>query len=316
MKSLARTLMTWLLAGVALAAHAYPDRPVKLVVAFPAGSQTDMVARLIAQQLTSQLGGTFLVENKPGASGTIAASQVARSAPDGYTLLVTGAGIQAMNYSMLTEVPYKPDDFVPLGRVASTGMVLMVKADSPIKSVADLVAMATAKPGTVAAAHGSPGAQIALALLAHRANVKFLDVPYKSIPNAVTDMLGGQVAFTFVDFGNAMAQIKGGSLRALAVTPGDGSTLMQTVPSLARSFPGYSVASWYGVMAPANTPKAVQEALGNALTKGMRGADIAARMAIMGVEPAPMDAAQFGGYIASEIKAYAEMIRIANIPKQ
>lgn len=316
MKSLARTLMTWLLAGVALAAQAYPDRPVKLVVAFPPGSQTDMVARLIAQQLTSQLGGTFLVENKPGASGTIAASQVAKAAPDGYTLLVTSAAIQAMNYSLLTEVPYKPDDFVPLGRVASTGMVLMVKADSPIKSLAELVAMATARPGAVSAGYGSPGAQIALASFAHRANARFLDVPYKGIPNALTDMLGGQVVFTFVDFGNALAQIKGGTARALAVTPGDGSTLMQTVPSLSKAYPGYSVASWYGVMAPANTPKAVQEALGNALTKGMRGADIAARMAIMGVEPAPMDAAQFGGYIASEIKAYAEMIRIANIPKQ
>lgn len=305
---------------VLLLAHtlalAYPDRPVKLVVPFPAGSQTDLVARMVASQLASQLGGTFIVENRPGAAGTIAAAQVAKATPDGHTLLVTSAAIQAMNYALLKEVPYKPDDFAPLGRVASTGMVLMVKADSPIKSVADLVKAARAKPGALAAGYGSPGAQVALASLFHHAKIEANDVPYKGIPAAVVDMLGGQIDFTFVDFGNALAQLNGGTVRALAVTPGDGSTLMRDVAPLAKSFPGFSVTSWYGLMAPARTPKAIQDTLSQALAKSMRDPALVPKMATLGVEPAVMEASQFGPYIEREIASWAEMIKIAKIPKQ
>lgn len=314
MPSIRKALLGLLLVNTL--AFAYPDRPVKLVVPYPPGSQTDLVARMVAQQLMTQLGGTFIVENRPGASGTIAASQVAKAAPDGHTLLVTGAAIQAMNYSLLKDVPYKPNDFAALGRVASTGMVLMVKSDSPVKSVSDLVALAQAKPGKLSAAYGSAGAQLALAMLVHYAKIETTDVPYKGIPNAVVDMLGGQIDFTFVDFGNALAQLKGGALRALAVTPADGSALMQDVPALAKSYPGYSVTSWYGLMAPANTPKAIQDTLSKALVKSMSDPGLAPKMATLGVEPAVMDAAQFGPYIDREIKFWAEIIKIAKIPKQ
>lgn len=297
-------------------AHAYPDRPVKLTVPFPAGSQTDLVARLIAQSLSTTLGGTFVVENKPGASGTIAASYVAKSPADGYTLLMTSAAIQAMNFSLLKQPPYAPDDFEPIGRVASTGMALMVKSDSPIKTVQELVDAAKRNPGKLTAGYGSPGAQIALAVMKHYAKIEVLDVPYKGIPAAVTDMIGGQVDFTFVDFGNAIAQSKGGKARALGVTPQDGSRLMNDVPALAKPFPQYSISSWYGVMAPAGTPQPILNKLDNALQQALKDPQIESKMASIGVEPAPLNAAEFGKYIEREIPAWAQMIEIANIPKQ
>lgn len=298
------------------AAHAYPDKPIKLTVPFPAGSQTDLVARLVAERLGNELKGTIVVENKPGASGTIAASSVAKAAADGYSLLMTSAALQAMNYSLLKQVPYAAGDFAPVGKVASTGMALMVKADSPIKTVDDLVRQAKTQPGKLSAGYGSPGAHIALAVLKHNAKMEVLDVPYKGIPNAVTDMIGGQIDFTFVDFGNAIAQSKGGNARALGVTPSDGSQLMSNVPALAKAFPSYSISSWYGVMAPAGTPKAVLDTLDKALQKAMSSPDIVGKMAAIGVEPALMNAAQFGPYIDQEIQSWAKMIEIAQIPKQ
>lgn len=297
-------------------AHAYPDKPIKLTVPFPAGSQTDLVARLVAERLGAELKGTVVVENKPGASGTIAAASVAKAAADGYSLLMTSAALQAMNYSLLKQVPYAAADFAPIGKVASTGMALMVKADSPVKTVDDLVRRAKAQPGKLSAGYGSPGAQIALAVLKHDAKMEVLDVPYKGIPNAVTDMLGGQIDFTFVDFGNAIAQSKGGNARALGVTPHEGSRLMEGVPALAATFPNYSIASWYGVMAPADTPKSVLATLDAALQKSMSGPEVAAKMASIGVEPALMNAAEFGPYIDREIQSWAKMIEIAQIPKQ
>lgn len=315
MRSIKRKALLGLLLVNTLA-QAYPDRPVKLVVPFPAGSQTDLVARMVAQQLTTQLGGAFVVENKAGASGVIAASQVAKAVPDGYTLLMTSAAVQAMNYSLFKTLPYKATDFSALGRVASTGMVLMVRADSPVKSVSDLVALAHSKPGKMTAAYGTPGAQIALATLAHHAKLEINDVPYKGIPQAVIDMLGGQVDFTFVDFGTALTQMKGGALRALAVTPENGSALMPKLPSLGSSYPGYSISSWYGLMAPKKTPQAVQAAISKALVKSMSEPEIAQRMSTLGVESAVMDSVQFGLYIDQEIKSWADMVKIAKIPQQ
>jgi tripartite-type tricarboxylate transporter receptor subunit TctC len=289
---------------------------VKLAVPFPAGSQTDLVARLVAQNLSTTLGATFVVENKPGASGTIAAAYVAKAPADGYTLLMTSAAIQAMNFSLLKQPPYAPEDFAPIGRVASTGMALMVRSDSPIKTVDDLVAAAKKDPGKLTAGYGSPGAQIALAVMKHDAKIDVLDVPYKGIPAAVTDMIGGQVDFTFVDFGNAISQAKGGKARALGVTPKDGSRLRNDVPPLATPFPTYSISSWYGVMAPAGTPAPVLQKLDEALQKAMKDPEIASKMAAIGVEPAPLNAADFGQYSKAEIPAWAKMIEIANIPKQ
>lgn len=314
MKLIKRALMGLLF--VCTSAMAYPDKPVKLIVPFPGGSQTDLVARMIAQQLTAQLGGTFVVENRPGAVGTIAATQVARAAPDGYTLLVTSAGVQAMNYALFKELSYKPADFAAIGRVASTGMVLMVKSDSPVKSVSDLVDLAKAKSGKLSAGYGSPGSQIALAMFKNLANVDVVDVPYKGIPNAVTDMMGGQIDFTFVDFGSALAQVKGGALRALAVTPAGGSSLMPQVPPLAKFYPAYSNSSWYGLVAPANTPKDIQEKLSGALARAMKDPSLEPGMATLGVEPAFMDAAQFQQYIDQEITAWADLVKLANIQKQ
>jgi tripartite-type tricarboxylate transporter receptor subunit TctC len=150
----------------------------------------------------------------------------------------------------------------------------------------------------------------------HDAKIDVLDVPYKGIPAAVTDMIGGQVDFTFVDFGNAISQAKGGKARALGVTPKDGSRLMNDVPPLATPFPTYSISSWYGVMAPAGTPAPVLQKLDEALQKAMKDPEIASKMAAIGVEPAPLNAADFGQYIKAEIPAWAKMIEIANIPKQ
>lgn len=297
-------------------AQAYPDRPIKLVVPFPAGSQTDLVARLLANRLESELKAPVVVENRGGGSGFIAASAVAKAAPDGYTLLMTTAAIQAMNYSLFNKVPYSESDFTAIARVASTGLVLMATTDSDMKNIEDVIKKSREQPGKLSAGYGSPGAQIALAKLKFDTKTNVLEVPYNGIPAAITDLIGRQIDFTFVDFGNALAQSRGGRLRALAVSPKEGSRLMPDIPPISRFIPDYSFASWFGVVAPAGLSKEIAVTLSSAIQKIVNESGMDLKMGSVGVEPSFMDHADFPQYINKEIKSWETLIRIANIPKQ
>jgi tripartite-type tricarboxylate transporter receptor subunit TctC len=188
-------------------AQSYPSKPVKLVVPFPAGSATDQVARLVGQQLQEELKQPFVVENKPGAQGSIAAAEVAKAAPDGYTLLVTTNTPQAANVSLFRKLSYDPvKDFAPVARIGTTSFMLMVRADDRSQTLKEFLAVARAQPGKLSAGYGSAGSQVSLAMLKSMGKLDVVEAPYKGIPQTVTDLLGGTLSFTFVDLGNALAQ--------------------------------------------------------------------------------------------------------------
>src|SRR4051812_42930224 len=207
------------LAAFPVHGQSYPAKPVKLVVPFPAGSATDQVARLIGAQLQETVRQPFIVENKAGAQGGIAAAEVARTAPDGYTLLVTTNTPQAANVSLFKKLNYDPvKDFSPVVRLGTTSFTLMVKPDFPARDLKEFISLVARQPGKLSAGYGSSGSQVSVAMLKAMAKLDVVEVPYKGIPQTITDTMGGSLAFTFVDLGNALAQAKGGKLRGLAVT--------------------------------------------------------------------------------------------------
>ena len=308
-------LSTGILFFCALAqAQSYPSKPVKLVVPFPAGSATDQVARLTGQQLQEALKQPFVVENKPGAQGAIAAEFVAKSAPDGYTLLLTTNTPQAANVSLFKKLPYDPvKDFAPIARLGTTSFMLMAKPDFPAKNLPVFLAYARSQPGKLSAGYGSAGSQVSLAMLKSMGKLDVVEVPYKGIPQAITDVLGGSLAFTFVDLGNALAQAKGGKLKGIAVTSAKRTPLAPDVPAIAEDLPGYELIAWFALMAPANTPRDIVAKLHDAAVKGLARAEVKEKFAAIGTDVAPMNPAELGKFIQSEIAKWATLVKQAGI---
>jgi tripartite-type tricarboxylate transporter receptor subunit TctC len=287
-----RTLVAAGLAIFVLGAHAqtYPTRAVRLMVPFPAGSATDQVARLVGQQLQEELKQPFVVENKPGAQGAIAAAEVARAAPDGYTLLVTTNTPQAANVSLFKKLAYDPvKDFAPVARIGTTSFMLMVRADSPVKNFKEFLVDARAKPGKLSAGFGSSGSQVSLAMLKSMGKLDVVEVPYKGIPQTITDVLGGTLSFTFVDLGNALAQAKGGKLKGLAVTSAARTPLAPDVPAVAEELKGFELIAWFALMAPAGTPPQIVQRLHDVTVKGIAKAEVKEKFAAIGTDVAPMN---------------------------
>jgi tripartite-type tricarboxylate transporter receptor subunit TctC len=311
-----RTLVAAGLAAFAIGAHAqtYPARPVKLMVPFPAGSATDQVARLVGQQLQEELKQPFIVENKPGAQGAIAAGEVARAAPDGYTLLVTTNTPQAANVSLFKKLAYDPvKDFAPVARIGTTSFMLMVRADSPIRNFKEFLGDARAKPGKLSAGFGSSGSQVSLAMLKSMGGLDVVEVPYKGIPQTITDVLGGTLSFTFVDLGNALAQSKGGKLKGLAVTSAKRTPLAPDVPAVAEELKGYELIAWFALMAPAGTPPQVVQRLHDVTVKGIAKPEVKEKFAAIGTDVAPLNPTELGKFIQSEIAHWAKLVKLAGI---
>src|SRR5688572_3046585 len=295
-------------------AQTYPSRPLKLVVPFPAGSATDQIARVIGQQLQENLGQPFVVENKPGAQGSIASAEVARAAPDGYTLMVGTNTPLAANPSLFKKLSYDPvKDFAPIARLGTICFMIMVRPDFPAKDLKGFLSHAKASPGKLSAGYGSAGSQVSQALLRSMGRIDFIDVPYKGLPQAITDVLGGQISFTFADLANALAQIKGGKLRGIAVTSQKRSSLAPDVPAIAEELPGYELIAWFALVAPAGTPAPVVSRLHDITVNSLAKPDIAARFATLGTDVAPMNPAELGAFIRSEIAKWAKMAKEAGI---
>jgi tripartite-type tricarboxylate transporter receptor subunit TctC len=295
-------------------AQAWPAKPVKLVVPFPAGSATDQVARLAGQQLQGVFGQPFIVENKPGAQGGIAAAEVARAAADGYTLLVTTNTPQAANVSLFRKLAYDPvKDFAPIARLGTTSFMLMVRPDFPAKSLKEFLVHVRGQPGRLSAGYGSSGSQVSLAMLKSMGKLEVVDVPYKGIPQTITDVMGGTLAFTFVDLGNALAQAKGGKLRGLAVTSAKRTPLAPELPALAEELPGYELIAWFGLVAPAATPAEVVRRLHEATVNGLARPEVKEKFAAIGTDVAPMNPAEFARFIQSEIAHWAKLVKLAGI---
>jgi tripartite-type tricarboxylate transporter receptor subunit TctC len=281
-------------------AQTYPSRPVKLVVPFPAGSATDQVARLTGAQLQEALGQPFVVENKAGAQGSIAAAEVARAAPDGLTLMVTTNTPQAANVSLFKKLNYDPvKDFAPIARLGTTSFMLMVRPDFAAKNLKEFLAHVRKQPGKLSAGYGSSGSQVSLAMLKSMGKLEVVEVPYKGIPQTITDTMGGQLAFTFVDLGNALAQARGGKLRGLAVT--------------SEELPGYELIAWFGLVAPAKTPNEIVQKLHDATVKGLAKPEVKEKFAAIGTDVAPLNPSQFAKFIESEIAHWAKLVKLAGI---
>lgn len=293
-------------------AQTWPSHPVKLIVPFPAGSATDQVARLTGAELQAAFGQPFVVENKAGAQGAIAAAEVAKAAPDGYTILVTTNTPQAANVSLFKKLSYDPvKDFAPIARIATTSFMLMVRDDYPARTLKEFLAHSRSK--SQSAGYGSSGSQVSLALLKSMGKLDVLDVPYKGIPQAVTDTLGGTIAFTFVDLGNAMAQAKGGKLRGLAVTSAKRTPLAPDLPALAEELPGYELIAWFALMAPAKTPRDVIGKAHGAAAAALAKPAVKEKFAAIGTDVAPLDPAQLAKFIDAEIAHWAKLVKLAGI---
>ena len=315
-----RTFLKSIALGLVLAgaapgfAQGYPARPVRMVVPFPAGSATDLAARVMAQQLQSALGQSFVVDNKPGAGGSIAATEVIRAAADGHTLLFSSNSAVASNVALLKNIPYDPlKDFTPIAGIGDNMLVLMVKADHPAKNLPEFVAHVKQRPGKVTAGYGSSSSQVSIAVLNKLGKLDVLPVPYRGIPLAVTDLLGGTIDFTFVDLGNAMAQSKGGKLRALGITAPTRSPLAADWPTLAEAMPGFDITAWFAMVGPAGIPKDVVDKLNNAVGQALKTPAAREKLAGIGIQPMPLAPEQLKAFMGTEVSKWIRLVKDANI---
>jgi tripartite-type tricarboxylate transporter receptor subunit TctC len=295
-------------------AQAYPNKPLRFVVPFPAGSATDVVGRVVAQAMGDVLGQAATVENKAGANGILGAEAVKAAPADGYTFLVTTSTTQAANVSLYKKLPYDPvKDFTPVGKIGETGFILMVQSDFPAKDMKEFIAYGKAHPGKLAFGHGSSGSLVSAAMVAQMAGLDVVNVPYKGIPPALTDLLGGQIQFAFADVNNAVSQMNGGRLKGLGVTTARRAGTAPQVAPIGDTVKDYAVSAWFGLMAPANLPPDVAAKVGQAFATAMAKPDVREKLKVAGIDVDQQDSAQLAKTIDSEIKKWAVWVKAANI---
>jgi tripartite-type tricarboxylate transporter receptor subunit TctC len=294
-------------------AQAYPNHTIRLVVPFPAGGTTDILARAAAQKLTESLGQAVVVDNRPGAGGNIGADIVAKSAPDGYTLLMGTVGTHAINPSLYAKMPYDHvKDFVPVVLVAGVPNVLVVNPSVPVHSVADLIKLAKSKPGEINFASSGAGTSIHLSgeLFKTMAGVDMTHVPYKGSAPALTDLMGGQVQVMFDNLPSSLALIKSGKLRAIAVTSLKRAPALPDVPTIAESgLPGFEASSWFGVLAPAGTPAPVVARLNAEVNKWLQSPEAREQLLAQGAAAAGGTPEQFAAHIRAETEKWAKVVK-------
>jgi len=299
--------------ALAVAQDAWPSKTIKIIVPFAAGGTSDALARLLGQKLQDVLKQTVVVENRAGAGGVIGADVVAKSPPDGYTLLLGTIASHAINPALQPKMPYDATkDFAPVFFVGNIANVLLVGAQQPMKNVKELIAAAKAKPGTLA--YGTPGAGSSQHLSGEKfaldAGVELIHVPYKGSGPSVQDLIAGQIPMSFDTALTALPFITSGKIRALAVTTAKRAKVLPDVPTLAESgLKGFDVASWQAIFAPAGTPPAIVKRLNDELTKIVAQTEVAARLYTMGVENVPMTPAQFGDFQRAEVTKWAKIVK-------
>lgn len=294
-------------------AAAYPDKPVRLIVPFPAGGATDVMARGMAQRLGTELGTQVIVDNRGGAGGTTAAEAAAHAAPDGYTLFFATMGTQAINPALYPRLRYDPlKDFAPISVTHLTPRVLVVGPQVSARNIAELVAQAKARPGalTYGSAGNGSSSHLAGALFESMADVKMLHVPYKGSAPLLTDVLAGRIDMTFDSYTVYEEHIKSGRVRALAVTSSRRLQALPLVPTVAEAgVRGYEVSNWLGLLAPAGTPKDVVAKIHAALGRAMAAPALREQLATLGIEPTFGSPEAFGTLIRSEIPKWAEIVK-------
>jgi len=306
-------------AAPARAQNAFPDRPIKLVVGFAAGGSTDVAARIIAQQMSQILGQSVVVENRTGASGLLAAEDVVKSPPDGYTLMLASQTVLAVAPHLYRKATIDPiKDFAPVAYCGASPLVLVVNPAFPAHTTADLIAMAKADPGKIIFGTGGVGTtpHIASEMFQYTAGIKMTHVPYHGEAGAINDVVAGQIPAMFANLSATMGQLKGGTLRALAVTSPQRSALVPDVPTVAETLPGFAAETWFGLVAPAGTPHDIIAKLNAAAVQALASDDTKKRYADLGMTNSGAGGTtpeQLDAYIKSEIAKWAKVIADANI---
>ena len=299
-------------------AQTYPAKPIRLIVPNPPGGATDVLARIIAEELTPRLGRQVVVEHRPGASGTIGSNVVAKAPPDGYIMVMGHAASHATSPSMYKNLPYDPvSDFAPVTLVANVTNVIVIHPSLPAKSAKELATLAKARPGELVFGSGGAGAITHLAgeLFKQKAGVNLMHVPYKGSGQAMADLIGGHIALMFENLPGAIGQIKGGKLRPLAVLSEKRSSAVPNVPTIAEAgFPGCEANSWFGLLTTAGTPKDIVDRLNREVVAIVKKPDVQTRFADVGAEPVGSNPEAFGNLIRTEKDKWGKVIKSANIP--
>lgn len=297
-------------------ADGYPNRPVRFVVPFPPGGANDILARILSQKLSEQLGQQFAVDNRAGASGIVGTELVARATPDGYTILMMPAAF-TVQPSLYSKLPYDPlRDFIPVSLVAAIPNILLVNPNVPATSVKELIALAKAKPGQLNFAGAGVGGSVHLAgeLFKSMAGINIVHVPYKGGGPALIDLVGGHVHMMFPDALAGLPHVRGGKVKALGVTSSKRIAALPAVPTIAEAaLPGYDSAGWYGVQAPAGTPLQIVNTLSAQIAKALRSPDVSEKLSAQAAEPIGNTPKEFAAYIKSEMQKWAKVVKAAGI---
>jgi tripartite-type tricarboxylate transporter receptor subunit TctC len=303
-------LLALALVPTAALAQAYPAKPVRMVVGFVAGGPTDALARIYAARLGTALGQQVVVENRGGADGVIAAEAVAKSAPDGYTLFFASAG-HAINASLYSRVPYRTvEDFEPVARIGESPNLVAVTPSLPAKDVRELIALAKAKPGELNYGATSSPTHLATELFTSMAGIRMTRIPYKGAAPAMTALMAGDVHMVLSGIGTMLPQVKGGRLKGLAVTSATRSPLAPEIPTVVESgLPDYVATTWYGLLAPAGTPRAVVERLNKDTRALLDDPGMKAQLAPQGVVLTPSTPEEFGQFLRAEVAKWAKVVQ-------
>jgi len=308
--------MAGMLAAAPAAAQAYPSKPLRIVVPFAPGGAVDAIARIVGQRLSEQMGQPVLVDNRPGASANLGADMVAKAAPDGYTLLMGANGL-ATNGALFAKLSFDTlKDFAPVARIGYAAVVLVVPADSPFKSLKDLIAAAKKDPGKLSYASAGNGSSNHLAgeMLKHAARIDVLHVPYKGGAPALTDLMGGRISYMLLNTIEVLPHLRSQRLRALAIGAPQRSALLSEVPTMAEAgLPGFEASVWWGLVAPARTPKEIVAKLNAETKQALANPATRTTLTEMGVVPTPGSAAEFGAFLKLEVARWSKVIKAAGI---
>ncbi|MGZ5649223.1 MAG: Bug family tripartite tricarboxylate transporter substrate binding protein [Usitatibacter sp.] len=299
--------------AVSVAQSPYPSKPIRFVVPYPAGGPLDTVARLLAQKVSESVKQPVIVDNKPGAGGNIGADIVAKSPADGYTILMGAVATHAINPALYASIPYDPvRDFAPVTQIASTPNVLVVNPSIPARNVREFIAYAKANPGKLNFGSGSTGSAGHLAgeLFKTMAGVDMTHVPYKGASPAMQDLVGGRIQLMFDNLASSLGQVRAGKVRALAVTTAKRTTHAPELPTIAESgLPGFDISTWFGLFAPAATPREALDRLYAEFTRALAAPDVREKMIYLGAEPVGSKPEEFAAYIRAEAEKYARLVK-------
>ena len=301
--------------GAASAQSGFPSRPVHIFVPYAAGGGVDILARTLGEVVSRQWGQGVVVENRPGAGGMVASQALAKSAPDGYTLIVVASG-HATNPFLYPKLPYDTfKDFTPISLLASSPNILLVRADSSFKTVADVIAQARLKPGSLSFAHAGNGTSTHLAgeLLKNLAKIDLEAIPYKGGAPAINDLLGGQIAMSFNNGPESVGQLEAGTVRALAVTTGARASFLPDVPSMAETVPGYDTEVWWGLLGPAGMPADLVEKLAHDFVAALNTDSVKQRLTKLGASPIGSTSRQFDEKIHADYEKWGPIIKAAGM---